>query len=70
MSVYEVYFHYGKQNYEFVSGLNLEVGKTYTLTNDLGHTYKSRAIIVAKKEVSVFAGTMREIVDAKEATPW
>jgi hypothetical protein len=70
MNVYEVYFHYGKQNYEFVSDLDLTIGKTYVLTNDLGHTYKSRAIIVDKKDVSVFSGSMREIVKAEEATPW
>jgi hypothetical protein len=70
MHVYEVEFHYGRQTYEFVSELNLEVGKAYRLTNDLGHTYKSRALIVAKKDVSVFSGALREIVDAEEEMPW
>ena len=70
MKVYEVEFHYGRQTYEFLSKLNLEVGKTYRLTNDLGHTYKSRALIVGEKEISVFSGTMREIVDAEEEMPW
>ena len=70
MKVYEVEFHYGRQTYEFLSKLNLEVGKTYRLTNDLGHTYKSRARIVDEKEVSVFSGTMREIMAAEEAMPW
>ena len=70
MKVYEVEFHYGRQTYEFLSDLDLVVGKTYRLTNDLGHTYKSRALIIDKKDVSVFSGTMREIIDATEETPW
>ena len=70
MKVYELEFHYGRQTYEFVSSLPLEVGKTYRITNDLGQTYKSRALVVAKRDVSVFSGSLREIVDAVEETPW
>lgn len=70
MKVYEVEFHYGRNTYEFVSRLDLEVGKTYRITNDLGQTYKNRALIVAERDVSVYAGTMREIAHAEEVTPW
>jgi hypothetical protein len=70
MKVYEVEFHYGRQTYEFLSDLDLEVGKTYRITNDLGNTYKSRALIVDKKDVSVFSGLMREIINAEEVEPW
>jgi hypothetical protein len=70
MKVYELEFHYGRQTYEFVSSLHLEVGKTYRITNDLGQTYKSRALVVAERDVSAFSGSLREIVDAVEETPW
>lgn len=70
MKVYEVEFHYGRQTYEFLSNLTLEVGKTYRLTNEAGHTYKSRALIVGVKDVSVYSGTLSEIVEAEEVMPW
>lgn len=70
MKVYEVEFHYGRTTYEFISELDLEIGKTYRITNDLGHTYKSRALIIDKKDVSVFSGELREIVEAEETMPW
>ena len=40
------------------------------ITNDLGQTYKSRALVVAERDVSAFSGSLREIVDAVEETPW
>lgn len=70
MTIYEVEFHYGRNTYEFMSELPLEVGGTYKITNELGHTYKSRARIVDIKDVSVFSGTLHEIVDAVEAPAW
>jgi hypothetical protein len=70
MRVYEVEFHYGRQTYEFLSSLDLEVGKTYRITDDLGHTYRNRVLIVDERDVAVFSGTLREIVDATEETPW
>ena len=70
MKVYEIEFHYGRNTYEFLSALDLKVGSTYRITNDLGQTYKSRALVVAERAVSAYSGTMREIVDAVEETPW
>jgi hypothetical protein len=70
MKVYEVEFHYGRQTYEFLSNLDLEVGKTYRLTNEAGHTYKNRALIVDVKDVSIYSGTLSEIVEAEEVMPW
>jgi hypothetical protein len=70
MKVYEVEFHYGRNTYEFLSSLDLEVGKTYRITDDLGNTYKNRVLIVDKKDVAIFSGTLREIVDAQEEMPW
>ena len=70
MKVYEVEFHYGRQTYEFLSSLDLEVGKTYRITDDLGHTYRNRVLIVDERDVAVFSGTLREIVDPTEETPW
>lgn len=70
MKVYEVEFHYGRSVYEFLSDLDLKVGETYYITNELGHTYKSRALVVGIKDVAAFSGTLHEIVDAEEATPW
>jgi hypothetical protein len=70
MKVYEVEFHYGRNTYEFLSSLDLEVGKTYRITDDLGKTYRNRVLIVDKKDVAIFSGTLREIIDAQEEMPW
>lgn len=70
MKVYEVEFHYGRQTYEFLSDLELEVGKTYRITDDMGHTYRNRVLIVDERDVAVFSGTLHEIVEATEETPW
>ena len=70
MKVYELEFHYGKRTYEFLSNINLEVGKTYMITDDSGYAYSNRVLIVAEKDEATFSGNLREIVSAREETPW
>lgn len=70
MKVYEVEFHYGRQTYEFLSDLDLEIGSTYRITDNTGHTYKSRVRILDVKDVAIYSGTLKEIVEATEVDPW
>ena len=70
MKVYEVEFHYGRQTYEFLSDLDLEVGSTYRITDDSGHTYRNRVLVVGESDVAVYSGALKEIVEATEVDPW
>lgn len=70
MKVYEFEIHLAKHTYEFRSELNLEVGKTYIITDDEGYTYGNRARVIAEKAEQTFIGTLREIVAAKEDVSW
>lgn len=70
MKVYELEIHLGKHAYEFLSSLDLEVGKTYMITDDTGYVYSNRVRIIAEKDKATFSGQLREIVEAKEDIPW